>query len=168
MAVQCKDSCEGILSSNCAVVGVRYGWYFDYGVQLGVLNSHVNVQYTSGTSACVYVSGIGAADRVDQAMIIGNLFYPDQANTNGIKGTFYHSQICNNVFNSASDGANTTGIDLLSDSQFNSLSNNVFRHMINKGIYLESGTSNNIGSSNVFDACGTNVSGSGVNGNNVT
>ena len=156
VAVKCMDSCEGILSINCGAVAVKYGWWFDYGVQLTLMNSHVNCQATNG--ACVYVSGTGAASRVDQAVITGNDFYPDTTSTTGVKGEFWHSQICNNVFNSASTGATTIGIDLTGDTQYCAVSNNIMLRMASFGIRLGASSNDCKGSSNIFESCGTNIS----------
>ena len=148
----------------------------------------VNYIYGSGTFSdwqvyqpgiCVFSSSLGGAGEgewVDQAVIIGNNFYPDQDRTHCVKGIFINSQISHNVFNSASDGAGTIGINLLprtatggygEDSKAVSIVGNVFRHMLGTAIILNSGTTNNVGGFNIYDGCGTNVTGGGAP-NNVT
>jgi len=158
--IACKDSCEGILTTSSAMVAVKYGFKWDYGVQLTAMQCHVNCQNSGG--ACVYVTGVGAASRVDQAVIIGNLFYPDAASTTGVLGEFWHSQICNNTFNSASSGATTIGIDLTGDSIYSSVSGNIFLRMASYGIRLGASSDHCKGANNVFDSCGADVLDSGT------
>lgn len=158
--IACKDSCEGILTTSSAMVAVKYGFKWDYGVQLTAMQCHVNCQNSNG--ACVYVTGVGAASRVDQAVIIGNLFYPDASSTTGVLGEFWHSQICNNTFNSASSGATTIGIDLTGDSIYSSVSGNIFLRMASYGIRLGASSDHCKGANNIFDSCGTDVLDSGT------
>jgi hypothetical protein len=156
IGVRVKDAMETCLIQQCLMVGLVYGVYADYCIHLGVSNSHINVNPSSGSGvACVYSSGLdwngGTGNTVDQSIITANLLYSQGGdNLVGVSGNFARSSITGNSFIALEGNSGTKGMDV-SGSGLAITGNSFFDH---RSSYITSTASYSIVSSN----CATNNS----------
>jgi hypothetical protein len=178
--IRVKDAMEGLMVSNCQLVGLREGMLLDYCIHVALTNSHVNaffpVQVSAGTFA-------------DQVVVTSNLLYQYNipagpapgGETAGVYGSFERSVFSSNSF--ISDGfANKRGVHLTggtgnvvngnsfynfslgfikfaASAQFNVAQGNTKTGATPSEPFVDAGTNNRMGDSAGFTAVYTLTSG---------
>lgn len=102
------DAMEGLMMTNCQMIGLVYGVNADYCIHIGVHNTHIN--------ASVGIRATGSGGGIDQALITGCLIYQQGANFVGVEGDFSRGAISGNSFVAPAGDAGTKGVNLTGGS----------------------------------------------------
>lgn len=160
---------EGVLVSNCQIIGVDTGVNFDGPntfPHASVMNTHINA-----ATRCIRIS------RMYQVLVQGCVLYNEIGTFTGeaihlLNGACY-ANIQGNIIENLKTNYNMNGVVLDSGSNFNIVSNNVFRRtnsgsgaVNGVGVWLQAGANNNKTVYNIFDQTTTSYLNSGT-GNTV-